>query len=118
VSGRVRAQQQQPPFESSAPDFSGLPQDLHVAAVEPESAQVTLSGPRRGFLLFKPERLRIAARAWDLRTGVNELTISSADLSLPENLAVERIDPRRITVDVTIRSEEESMSPELDEEAQ
>ena len=101
-----------------AVDFSGLPQDLLVTAVEPESAEVMLSGARRGFLLFKPKHLRVAARAWDLRAGVNELTISSADLSLPETLMVERIDPRRITVHVTIRSDEETRSPGHDEETQ
>jgi len=94
-----------------AVDFSGLPQDLLVTAVEPESAQVTLSGARRGFLLFKPERLRIEARAWDLRVGANELAISSADLSLHENLVVERIDPRTITVHVAMRSNEKAGSP-------
>jgi uncharacterized protein (TIGR00159 family) len=99
-----------------AVDFSGLPQDLLVTAVEPESAQVTLSGARRGFLLFKPEHLSIAARAWNLSAGVNVLTISSADLSLPDNLIVERIEPRQITVRVTARPNQDAGGPQRTEE--
>lgn len=91
--------------------FSGLRENLEIASVEPDSAQITLSGARRDFLLFKPTRLRIAARAWDLRQGVTKLMLSSADLSLPGNLVVERIDPRTITVRVTRRTPEPTGRP-------
>jgi uncharacterized protein (TIGR00159 family) len=78
--------------------LSQVPVELAVDSVDPRSVVVTLSGARREFLFLKPRRLRMAAKAWDLQAGTNDLMISSADLVFPENLALEHVEPRRVTV--------------------
>lgn len=88
--------------------LSQVPADLAVAAVEPESVLVTLSGARREFLFLKPQRLVVATKAWDLKAGANDLMISGADLTFPESLVLERMDPLRVTVHARPRSAEES----------
>jgi len=92
-------------------EVSQVPLHLAVASVTPESILVTFSGARREFLFLKPERLLIAAKAWDLKAGSNDLTISSADLTFPGNLVLERMDPRGVTVRALPRTAEEEVGP-------
>ena len=90
---------------------SQVPLHLAVATVDPESVLVTFSGARREFLFLKPERLLMAAKAWDLKAGANDLMVSSADLTFPEDLVLERMDPRRVTVRALPRTTEEPVTP-------
>jgi uncharacterized protein (TIGR00159 family) len=92
-------------------EVSQVPLHLAVASVDPGSVLVTLSGARREFLFLKPERLLIAAKAWDVKAGASDVTISSADLTFPENLVLERLDPRRVTVRALPRTTEEPVNP-------
>jgi len=90
---------------------SQVPPDLEVTSVDPESVLVTFSGARREFLFLKPERLLMATKAWELKPGANDLMISGADLTFPENLVLERMDPPRVTVDARPRSAGERVDP-------
>jgi uncharacterized protein (TIGR00159 family) len=90
---------------------SQVPPGLEVASVEPESVLVTFSGARREFLFLKPERLLMATKAWELRAGTNDLMVSGADLTFPDNLVLERVDPRKVTVTARSRSFGEGADP-------
>ena len=47
----------------------------------------------------------------DLKAGANDLMVSSADLTFPEDLVLERMDPRRVTVRALPRTTEEPVTP-------
>lgn len=64
----------------------------------PATAHVTLSGPDQAFRSVDPGQLAIAFSLAQPQDGENELTVDRSDLDLPEQLTLDRVDPRTVRV--------------------
>jgi hypothetical protein len=77
-----------------------LPSPWKVEKVDPDEVDVLLRGPRRAFFLLRPEKCGATVRA-RLREGSQNITLMPDDFSFPDDLAVERVEPQRVKVEVT-----------------
>jgi diadenylate cyclase len=82
-----------------------LQSNLVVSNIAPASVRVTLTGQRRDFDFLNQNTIRVSLQLWDVTKGRRHLTvpITSRDLSYPESLNLEDIEPRQVTLDITER---------------
>jgi diadenylate cyclase len=80
--------------------YAELPDNLVLTKLEPESVNVTLSGQRKTFYFSGSKEIRVELKPWVFKKGENAINISSSDLSFPDNLVLEKIEPSRIIADV------------------
>ena len=71
---------------------------LVVTDISPGFVEVTVSGPRRAFYLFRSDRDNVLVKLLNAQAGVRRIPISPADLSLPKEMTVDAIQPRHVTV--------------------
>jgi len=84
-------------------EYRGLPAD-HVLDDQPTTeARVTLSGLDRNFRFLEPGALKISIDLADTHAGGNAIAITDRQIRLPLNLALERIEPRTIRVDMSAK---------------
>jgi diadenylate cyclase len=77
-------------------EYAQLPDNLILTRLEPDSVNVTLSGQRKTFYFSGPQEIRLELKPWVFKKGENAIRISSSDLSFPDNLVLENIEPSRV----------------------
>jgi diadenylate cyclase len=81
-------------YETSAPGLS-------VEKIEPSRISVTFTGPRRVFLFMSESRIKIDLKLSNVKQGTLRRTITRSDLSFPEGLVVDDIQPNEVTVKIS-----------------
>jgi diadenylate cyclase len=79
---------------------TGLPEDLVLESVSPETVRATFSGLSRDFYLFDSRRLEVTVDASLARLGRRTFQIADADLRYPKALTLEELDPARVKIAV------------------
>lgn len=79
-------------------EHSELPSGYKVTEVEPEEVKVTFVGPRRNFYFFNEREIRLFLPITDVSNSVETVTISESNFSFPQDISLESIVPRRVTV--------------------
>jgi uncharacterized protein (TIGR00159 family) len=72
--------------------------ELRVVSLTPESARVTLSGPKSTFYFVNEDNLRLRIPAAKLVLGGNRVALEPAMVNIPEGLSVRAIEPSRVSV--------------------
>lgn len=80
------------PIESSS-----LLSQYEITDIEPKEVKVTFSGPHNAFYLLNEKEIRLSLKIpSEAKDGINTIHISESNLSFPENIRLEDIEPRRI----------------------
>lgn len=77
-------------------EFMGLPSRLAVTSLLPPTVEVTFSAPRRTFYLFNKKSIRVLLKSWQMREGTQSVRLTGANLVIPKNIVLERIDPNKV----------------------
>jgi len=77
--------------------------NLVVKSIQPTNITVTFSAPRKDFDFVRPGDVKLVLQLWDARKGQNRLRITSSDLSYPDRLDLEDIEPRQVTLEIEER---------------
>jgi hypothetical protein len=86
-------------------EYRNLPKHLMFDHAAPNEARITLSGSERNFRFLEPGSLKITVDLTEARDGRQEITVSDANVRLPTNLALYRIEPRVIRLHLHGQSE-------------
>ncbi len=81
-------------------EYRGQPASHVMVDPPPNEARVTLSGLDRNFRFLEPSSLKISIDLAESHAGSNAIAITDRQIRLPLNLALERIDPRIVRVDM------------------
>jgi diadenylate cyclase len=77
------------------------PLGLYVERTEPNEVSVTFSGPRRLFLFMSKDRINIDLKLPNVSRGTLRRTITRSDLSFPEGLVVDGIEPNEVALKIS-----------------
>jgi uncharacterized protein (TIGR00159 family) len=77
-------------------EYRNLPNHLVFDHAGPNEARITLSGSERDFRFLEPGNLKITVDLTEAVEGRQEITVTEANVRLPTNLALYRIEPRVI----------------------
>ena len=86
-------------------DFAELPSKLEIVSSDPKEIEVTLSGPRKSLHFIGSDDVRLYLTTLHIQEGSQNIRISASDLSYPQELKVENIQPGRVRVDVEGKGE-------------
>ncbi|HLA69175.1 MAG TPA: diadenylate cyclase [Bacteroidota bacterium] len=75
-----------------------IPQALEIHSMDPPEVQVTFSGTRRAFWFIGTDQIKISLKFQG--RGTFRKTITRSDISSPEGLVLENIEPNRIVVQI------------------
>jgi len=81
--------------------LQNLPPGFEVESIDPPSIEVTFTGLRRAFYLFRPERLEVTIDAALVKLGRRTFEISDQNLRYPKDLTLRELQPA--TVKLSIR---------------
>jgi diadenylate cyclase len=85
-----------------------LPDSLVVTDLEPSKVEVTLSGQRKTFYFSNSKEIKLELKPWEFKKGKNAIAISGSDLSFPDNLVLEKLEPSRVIATVKQKSAREN----------
>lgn len=94
-----RSQTMQRSFEVPV-SFNLLPAALTITSCNPTNVGVTLAGQRKDFGFVKPSDVKLTFDLLDARPGSRILPVTVRDLSFPEGLELEDIEPRQVEVQI------------------
>jgi diadenylate cyclase len=77
-------------------EYGELTDNLVLSDLEPKEVEVTLSGQLKAFYFDNPNEIKLVLKPWMFKKGKNAITISSSNLTFPENLMLERVSPNRV----------------------
>lgn len=81
--------------------YENLSAKLVIQELEPYEIEITLSGPRRAFYFFNQNRINISLNLSGAKKGVIKRTITRSDVSSPEGLFIENIQPNQISLHIS-----------------
>lgn len=80
--------------------YENLPAHLIVDEADPAEVEVTYSGHRRSFYFVSASKITINVNMFGARPGIYKRTITRSDITTPEGLLIENIQPNQVTVHV------------------
>jgi diadenylate cyclase len=80
--------------------FENLPPTLVVEEADPAEVEITYSGARRSFYFVDAKRISAEVNMFGVHAGAYRRTISRSDISTPEGLSIENIQPNQVVVHV------------------
>ncbi len=80
--------------------FNLLPSALAVTGCEPSDVVITLTGPRRAFNFVKTRDVKLVFDLLDAKPGHRQLPVTQRELSFPEGLELEDVEPRHVQVQI------------------
>ncbi|MBV9079907.1 MAG: DNA integrity scanning protein DisA nucleotide-binding domain protein [Elusimicrobia bacterium] len=86
-------------------EYTNLPPRLAVVDLRPDLVEITFSGPRRDFYLIRPTRFRVVLNMSDAKEGYQAKAIQRSNVSYPEKLRLETINPTHVRVIVAQQNE-------------
>lgn len=92
-------------------EYGSLHSNLSVQKIDPPEVEVTFSGPRRAFWFVHKNRIKINLKFFTERKGTFRKTITRSDVSSPEGLMLESIEPNQVSVKI---EETSLLSPSQD----
>jgi hypothetical protein len=95
-----RSQTMQRRFEVPV-SFNLLPGALEVTTCNPSNVVVTLAGQRKDFGFLKASDVKLTFDLLDARPGRRTLPVSVRELSFPEGLDLEDIEPRQVQLQIS-----------------
>ena len=78
--------------------FNLLPTSLSVTTCDPPAVLVTFAGQRKDFAFVKASDVKLAFGLLDVTPGRRTLPVTVRDLSFPEGLELEDIEPRQVRI--------------------
>lgn len=81
-------------------DYSALPAGLTVENIDPQEIEVSFSGPRRAFYFFSTREVKIFLKLWKVKKGDHRFKISKSDLSFPQGMVLENLEPSVVSVNI------------------
>lgn len=81
-------------------EYRNVPQGLSIDQWAPTDARVTLTGSERAFRFLEPTELAIAIDLSQAQEGTVESPITDRHLGLPANVAIYRVEPRVIRLEL------------------
>lgn len=81
-------------------EYETVPSHLVVQKIDPAEVQVTFSGPRRAFWFVHENRIKVNLKFFSGGTGMFSKTVTRSDVSSPEGLVLESIEPNQVTVHI------------------
>jgi hypothetical protein len=94
-----RAQEVQHAFTIPV-QYGLLSPGLKVARVQPEDVRVTFSAARKEFTFLEPQNIRLFLNLSQVRSGRRVVTIASSDLTYPNTLYLDDIEPRQVILEI------------------
>ena len=85
--------------------YETTPPGLSVENIEPSKVSVIFSGPRRLFLFMNEDRIKIDLKLSNVGQGTLRRTITRSDISFPEGLLVDDIQPNEVTVKISEKTQ-------------
>ena len=73
---------------------------LEIENISPEMVNITFLGPRREFYFFKANQVDLLLKITNPQPGTEYLDISESDLNFPEDLSLENIVPKSVSVQI------------------
>jgi diadenylate cyclase len=80
--------------------YENLPPNLVVEDADPPAVEVTYSASRRSFYFVRPSRISIEVNLFGVRQGTYKRTISRSNVTSPDGLLLENIQPNQVTVHI------------------
>jgi uncharacterized protein (TIGR00159 family) len=81
--------------------FNLLPAALAITACDPSEVAVTLAGQRKDFGFLRPSDVRLAFDLLDASPGTRTLFVTVRDLTFPNGLELEDIEPRQVRIRIS-----------------
>jgi uncharacterized protein (TIGR00159 family) len=78
--------------------FNLLPSALAVNDCQPSDVLITLSGQRKAFNFVKPGDVKLVFNLLDAKTGRRILPVTQRELTFPEGLELEDVEPRHVQI--------------------
>ncbi len=85
-------------------EHAELPENLTLTALEPKEVEVTFSGQRKSFYFTNSAEIRLMLKPWAFEKGKKVISISNSDLSFPDNLVLEKLEPDQVVTIVEQKS--------------
>ena len=86
-------------------EYGNVPQGMMVQRVEPSEVEVPFSGPKRSFYFVNPGRIRVLVKLFDVRKGAIKREITRSNITFPEGLSIENVQPHDVTLIVKAGNE-------------
>jgi diadenylate cyclase len=81
-------------------EHAELPPNLSLTRLDPKQVEVTFSGQRKSFYFINDSELELVLKPWRFEVGRNVINLSSSDLSFPESLVLEKVEPSHVIATV------------------
>jgi diadenylate cyclase len=99
-------------------EYGNLPVGMVVQRIEPQEVEVTFSGPKRSFYFVSPERIKVLVKLFDVRRGMIRRDITKSNITFPEGLSMENVQPHQVMVVVRTGGETPRQGPASGEQRQ
>ena len=84
-------------------EYNNIPQNLVVQKISPPEVEITFSGPRRSFYFMTEEKIKVYLKLFDARPGELRRAITRTNLTFPDGLSLENVQPGGVTVTIKPR---------------
>jgi len=79
---------------------TNLPEELEITEINPKGISVTFIAPRRDFFFLNENEIKAILKIPKPETGKQKINISDSDISFPQDLILEDIEPRQIIITI------------------
>jgi diadenylate cyclase len=79
-------------------EYYSIPSNLEIVGDPPKEINVRLRGSQRLLASLKPDQIRARIDLFNTRPGVNQVSLSEANMKVPSGITVTNFYPRRIRV--------------------
>lgn len=79
-------------------EYDSIPAQLMVERITPPEVEVTFSGPRRSFYFMSESKIRVFLKLYNAQPGTIKRTITRSNVTFPEGLTIENIQPNEVSV--------------------
>jgi diadenylate cyclase len=81
--------------------YSNVPSNLKVQDVKPADVEAVFSGSQRSFYFLNADQIRLNVKLFDAHIGVQQKSLSRVNLTFPDGLTLENIDPKVVAIRLT-----------------
>ncbi len=81
-------------------EHTTLPAGFKVKEIDPDKVSVTFLGPRREFYFFNENQVSLILKIPNAEHGLERIDISESNIKFPNDLSLEDVEPRTVTVHI------------------
>ncbi len=78
--------------------YSNTPSTLLVTEIDPQEVEIVFSGSQRTFYLVNSTEIKLTVKLFGAHEGIQQKTLSRVNVTFPEGLTLENIDPKEVAV--------------------